>query len=259
MGLAIVPVADGRLAYAIVAEGRFDQTELRRALGDEEVVTLIEESDRPGLNATILTGGSLAFGSREVLDTVRANAARRGDGLDADAALLALLSTVRPGPQVWGAIDFHAISELAHRSPDAAGLQRSLEGSPLSKSVRGLVLEGTLGPDVNLKLLGRAGGVEDAKILVDGVRGLLAFGRMTVDSETQGEWRALLDSIEVEQEGADVALRATLTGRTLQAMTEGAQAMPAGIPGLGEAPATGGPPAAGSPPTAGGPALPPVQ
>ncbi|MGH9798376.1 MAG: hypothetical protein ACRD5D_09520, partial [Candidatus Polarisedimenticolia bacterium] len=69
IGMAVVPRPDHKVAYGIVAEGKYDRDKVRAVIGGGEIGTLVEAGDTlPDLSLLILDGG-LAVGPRDVLET----------------------------------------------------------------------------------------------------------------------------------------------------------------------------------------------
>lgn len=244
VSLAIVPQSDNRVGYAIVAEGRFDAKALGTRLGDREVLTVLEIEGRPDFSVTLLGGGGLAFGPRQILDEMRANAGRARAGLAADAALVDLLRRVRAGSEIWGAIDFRTIARIA---PQPGVMEppgsTALRDNPVASTLVGLAFQGRLVEAPEFDVTGHADDEAGARKLADAARGLVALGRMGVTQEQAADWVAFLDGIRIEQKGPDVLLHARVPPALLSAMAEKARAaaLPAGA---------SGPPAASGPRTA---------
>jgi hypothetical protein len=224
IGLAIVPQADNKVAYGIVAEGAFDGEKMRQALGGQEIVTMIEVEGRPDFSVTVLQGGGIAVGPRSVLEVIRANAARRGSGLDDNRALLALLAKVQPTSQVWGAVDFRTLASLTQEFARTQGKGESNLTPPQIRSLKALAFEGRIGKTVEYRLLGLADAEDHAKTLAEAARGLIALGRMGASREGGAMWLELLEGISIDQSGTTVNLRGSIAEKTLAALAEKAGA-----------------------------------
>ncbi|HEU4403043.1 MAG TPA: hypothetical protein VFT43_13165 [Candidatus Polarisedimenticolia bacterium] len=212
LGLAIVPQADGRLAYGLLAEGSFGQAKLREALGGQETLTFVEAEGKPDLSATILAGGNLAIGPKSVLEVLRTNASRGAGGIDGNDLLMGVLAGVRPQAQIWGAIDCRSLARLARESALTQGaVEKALAGAPIASSLVSLSFQTTLGKPAAFDLQGRADAEDNARKMADAARGLVALGRMGASQDKGREWLEFLDGIAIEQKGADLSLRGTLS------------------------------------------------
>jgi hypothetical protein len=226
VGLAVVPQPDNRVAYGIVAEGAFDREALLAALGGAAVTT-VQEGDgvRPDLSVAVLADGNLAVGPRLVLEAVRNNAARRGDGLDANEVLLGLLARVRPSSQIWGAVDCRRLTGLTRDFAAARGLAAApLDASRQVGALLTLAFQGTVGRTVDFQILAEAEGEEGARNVADAARGLLAISRMAAGQDAAREWLKFLDGVTIEQTGPSIALRGSVPEETLAAIAAKARA-----------------------------------
>jgi hypothetical protein len=235
VGLAIVPEVNNRVAYGIVTDGTFDEAKMRAAIGAEPIVTLREaEGDGPDLSLTILPGGRPAAGPRAVLERVRASAARPGDGLVANSRLLDRLQEIRPGSQVWGALDSRSLGELTR---DYAA-QRGLQASPLASasqfsSLVSIAFQGWLGETVQIDLSGKADSEAHARSLADAARGLLALGRMAAGNQAPPGVIDLLDGIRVDQQSDLLLVHASVAEKSLAALADQVVRDAAPAPGSG--------------------------
>ncbi len=222
LSLAILPLDGAAMGWAILAEGAFDEAEVREAIGGQEILTLFEAAGRPDLSVTILKGGSLAFGPRVVLEGVRENMARRGSGLDANSVLLDLLGTINPGAaQVWGAVDYKPLARLSRRAAEAEGIRvPALAKVPGTESLVALTVQGSLGDRLEFALMGRADAEASAKTMADAARGLVALARMASGQDAAKAWFEALDGITIEQKGKDVTLRGAIAEPTVAALAK---------------------------------------
>jgi hypothetical protein len=249
VGLAIVPLTDGRVSYGLIAEGHLDDGATRRALGGQETVTLLEAAGRPDLSVSVIPGGGLAFGPRAILEIIRRNAARRGLGLEANAVMGGLLGRVRPAAQVWGAIDYGTIARLSREAALAGRGPMPVPGGPVGSALQGVAFQGRIGASVDLDFTGVAGGAADARRLADAARGLAALGKMGAGADRSSPWIEVLDGLSVRQSGAEVAFHVRFPPAALEALAEKSRAAAAALP-EGSSPAPPGPPAAAPPPAA---------
>ncbi len=225
IGLAVVPGPDDRVAYGIVAEGSFDPAKIREALGGQDLVTLVEGEGRPDFSVAALTGGSFALGPRHVLEVIRANARRRGAGLDGNRPFLDLLLKVRPTSQVWGAVDCRALGRFARKSPLVQGIGGSvIVNSPQASSLVSIAFEGRIADKVEFDLLGRVDAEPHARTLAEAARGLIAIARMGAGAGQAGGWPEFLEGITLEQHGSAITLHGLVPEKAMAALAARAQA-----------------------------------
>ncbi len=229
VGLAIVPEVNNRVAYGAVTEGRFDEARMRSALGPGEIVVIREaQGDGPDFSVTLLAGGRLAAGPRAVLERIRANAGRPGTGLDANARLMERLREVRPGPQVWGALDTRSLAELAGGFATMRGLDTAttLASASQFSSLVSIGFQGRLGETVQIDLFGKADSEAHARSLSDAARGLLALGRMAAGNKAPPGFLDLMDGIRIDQQAEAILLHASVPEKSLAALAERMVASP---------------------------------
>lgn len=221
LGVVVVPVEEEGLGYGILAEGQFDQEALREMLGGEEIITFLQIEGEPDLSATVIEGGHLALGPRAVLETIRANAIGRGEGMDRNEGLLGMLETVEATSQIWGAVDCRAVADLARRTnADLIFEQGPIPDSALSNALQSVAFQGRFGRDLEFELFGEADAEENAELLADTLRGLIAFGRIGAGQDDRADWTALLDGMAVDQEGSSITVSGSIPEKTLVALAE---------------------------------------
>jgi hypothetical protein len=218
LSLAVVPSDDDRLGYGVLAEGSFDTAKMRQALGGQDVLTVVEAAGKMDFSISVLPDGSLALGPRQVLEVMRANAAVRGRGLDANALLLGPLEKVRLEAQFWGAIDCRRLAEIVRRSTEAGDLAALPLSSRAADSLRSLAFRGMIGESVEIDLMGLTDAEASARTLADSARGIVALGRVGAGRDRAKEWLEFLDGIRIGQSGPDVSLRASIPSQTMQAL-----------------------------------------
>jgi len=215
LSLAVVPGRDRTLAYGVLAEGTFDGAKVRETLGGDALLTLVEVGTTD-FSVVLLKGGSIALGPKSVLETMLANDASRGHGLDESAAILTPLEEVRQEAQFWGALDCRSLQSLFKDAPgptDLSGL--SLNSAPV-QSLVSIAFRGMAGDTVDVDLFGRADAEANAKLLADAARGLVALGRVGAGRDDAREWLDLLDGIQISQRGPGIALRASIPAKTME-------------------------------------------
>jgi len=220
VGLAIVPEVNNKVAYGAVTEGRFDEAKMRAAMGGQDIITVREaEGEGPDFSLTVLAGGRLAVGPRAVLERVRANAGRTGAGLDANTRLIERLRELRPGAQIWGALDTRSLGELAGDYATTRGLDTSAIASASQfSSLVSIAFQGRLGETVQIDLFGKADSEAHARSLADAARGLLALGRMAAGNQAPPAIIDLLDGIRIDQQAESVLLHASVPEKSLTAL-----------------------------------------
>jgi len=233
LGLVIVPIEEEGLGYGILAEGQFDHEALREALGGEEIVTFLQIDGEPDLSATVIEGGHLALGPRAVLEKIRLNASGGGEGLDLNEVLLGMLETVEATSQVWGAVDCHAMAELARQTSSGTLLFKKgpIPDSALSDALESLAFQGRFEGGLQFDLFGEADDAENAELLADTLRGLIAFGRIGASQNDENEWTALLDGLEIGQEGSAITMSGSIPEKSLVALAESISAGSPAVPG----------------------------
>ena len=218
LSLAVVPTDDDRLGYGVLAEGSFDAAKMRQALGGQDLLTVVEAAGKVDFSISVLPDGSLALGPRQVLEAMRANAAARGHGLDANALLLGPLEKVRPEAQFWGAIDCRRLAEIVRRSTEAGDLSGLPLSSRAANSLLSLAFRGMIGESVEIDLMGLADAEASARTLADSARGIIALGRVGAGRDQAKEWLDFLDGIRIGQSGPDVSLRASIPSQTMKSL-----------------------------------------
>lgn len=231
LGLVVMPVEGLGLGYGILVEGEFDQEALREMMGGEEIITFLQIEGEPDLSATVIEGGHLALGPRVVLERIRLNASGGGEGLDLNEGLLEMLESVEASSQVWGAVDCRALADLARTTGGALMFDKGpIPDSALSNALESLAFQGRFGRDLEFDLFGETDAEENAQLLADTLRGLIAFGRIGASQNPESDWSELLDGIEIEQEGSRITLRGTILEKTLVALAESVGAAAPALP-----------------------------
>ena len=216
VALALVPQSGGETGYAVLAEGGFEEPKMRELTGGRDILTLVEVAGRPDVSLTILPGGSPVFGPRAVLERVRQVQGRREAGL-AEAGFLRILGKVRPEAQVWGAIDYAPLAELARRALRDG--ERSVPLPPIgSATLQALAFQGQIEKSVAFDLFGQADGESGARQLADAARGLVALARMSASQQEARTWLEFLDGIRIDQSGQEIQVHGTLTSAMAQAL-----------------------------------------
>lgn len=167
-----------------------------------------EESEGSGY-LTILDDDTLAVGG---LEMVQAIVDVRGGSASARAndRLAGLIEDVDPDSQVWivSAQD-RLVADLA---PRGDGPTPSI---PVDK-IRSVIFSGNFSDGLQLQLRGRTEAEADAKLLGDSLNGMLAFGKMMVQSNAPEIFQILDRGVRAGSSGRDVTVRADLSVAELE-------------------------------------------
>jgi hypothetical protein len=198
--------------------GRFDRAKVARAIETERkgvtsknvagtVVYLFDENAAgKGTAATaFLDDSTIVMGTQaSVEQTVTARA--KGEApLRSNAALLALLESVKPGSTFWMVGDQTLLSNMpkAIPGPGGAGTSQSIE-LPALKS---LMVTGDLEPQVSLDITGETADEPAAKNLADVVRGFVALASLQANQKPELKQLASAISVTTEASRVHVAAR----------------------------------------------------
>lgn len=224
---------------------------MRRLTGGQGILTLLEVQGRPDVSLTVLPGGNPAFGPRSVLERLLETQAGRSGGLH-ESGLLGILGKVRPTAQIWGAIDYAPLADLARRALRTGGGGVSLALPQAgSGNLRALAFQGMIDKAVSFDLFGQADAEAGARQLADAARGLVALARLSASQQEARPWLEFLDGIRIDQSGGEIHVQGTLTSAM-------AQALAGHLPGSGEGVALPGVPAPPSGAQPAGPGRPPT-
>jgi hypothetical protein len=245
IALALVPGPAGLTSYALLAEGRFDEAKMKTLTGGQEILTIIEVAGRPDLSLTVLPGGQLAAGPRDVLTILRANVGRATGGLDG-SRLAPMLDRVDPASQAWGAIDYGPLADLARGAMQGRGTAVNLPPAGSKGTLLGVAFQTSLEKSVEFELVGVADAEPAAKQLADAARGLVALARLGASQSKDATWLGFLDGLRIDQKNEAIRLRGTLGPDLLRVVADRWRA-PSSNPS--SAASSGAPPAAASPGT----------
>lgn len=193
----------------VLVSGRFDRTKLSRAIETEgkgvtfkshegTTVYLFREGQgaRSGAVA-FLDDDTLVLGPRESVEATITNYAGGKAPVRGNAALIALLESVKPGSTFWAVGDQSVLSRLPLSVPGAAG-----QGSITLPPVKSVVVTGDFDPMVAVELTGEAVDNKAAQNLADVVRGLVALA--SLQASQKPEMRELASAVSVTTEAARV-------------------------------------------------------
>ncbi len=259
IALALVPGAAGLTSYAFLAEGRFEEAKMKTLTGGQEILTLIEVAGRPDLSLTVLPGGQIAAGPRDVLTSLRANLGRATGGL-AGSRLAPFLDRVDPTSQAWGAIDYGPLADLARGAMQGHGTAVNIPPAGSKGTLLGVAFQTSLEKSVEFELVGVADAEPAAKQLADAARGLVALARMGASQSKDATWLGFLDGLRIDQKSEAIHLRGTLGPDLLRvvadrwrASSNAPSAASSGAPPTDTSPGTPPPGPPSAPPAAGAP------
>ena len=228
---------DGQLHPVLIAAANFDRQGLASALadrpsetyGDHTIYSVRDTDDEPsedvedgnsdsgddssGETAASSTVGRLVIlddhtlvmgadlGVRQVLEVAGGTASVR-----TNAAMMTLLEDVPAASQAWILFSKEAFEDHLSQLPEGAPIPtQSL------RNIEVLLVAAELSEEIRLEMRGRSSTPEDAKLLGDSISGLLAMGKMLLQSQ-EPELFAILDrAVRVESQTNEVSVHAHLT------------------------------------------------
>ncbi len=149
-----------------------------------------------------------------------------------------MLEKVQASHQVWGAIDTGSLVPLLRREGlDAGPATGAIIDNPVVNYVDTLAFQGTFERTLEIDLIGETGGEENARLVEDTLRVVVAFSRMGASQSRQQEWLEILDGLRIEQHGNEVMLHASISEGALKVLAA-PMSEPGGlVPGLADPPA----------------------
>jgi hypothetical protein len=152
----------------------------------------------------ILTGDTLAIGSeaavRQIID-VRGGAA----SARANSELMELLEDVDTDSQLWAVAAKEGLLSSLRSSGDT-----TMPQIPVDR-INALILSLNVNDGMAFTLRGRTGAEEDAKLLGDSLNGMLALGKMMLQSNQPEIFEIIDQGMTAGSSGFDVTVRARLT------------------------------------------------
>jgi len=154
------------------------------------------EGARSGAVA-FLDDDTLVLGPRASVEATLTNRAAGTVPMRSNAALVALLESVKPGATFWAVGDQSVLSRLPLSVPGAAG-----QGSLTLPPVKSVVVTGDLDPLVAVDLTGEAVDNKAAQSLADLVRGLVALA--SLQASQKPELKDLASAVSVTTDATRV-------------------------------------------------------
>lgn len=185
--------------------------------GEESEDSISVEADIDGW-MTILDDNILAFGSGESIRGIVDVADGAPSARDNDA-LMGLLEDVNTDAQVW------LVSAQEGMFSDLT----PGEGSPIGQigydRINAMMLAVDMSDGLSFRMRGRTPAEEDAKNLGDALNGMVALGKMMLQSNSPDVFEILDRGIETGSRGRDVTIDATLSMDDLRALRDYADTM----------------------------------
>lgn len=177
-------------------------------------VYLFEES-RAGRKAgavAFLDDHTLVMGSRTGVEQTIDARAGDGQGLRSNAAMTALLETVRPGSTFWMVGDQSVLAQMPKGLPGPGGDGQAMNLPPLKT----VVVTGDLDPVVSFEATGEAADAVAAQNLADVVRGFVALA--SLQASQKPELKQLAAGVSVTTDANKVRIAARFPYELLDAL-----------------------------------------
>jgi hypothetical protein len=209
--------------------GRFDRYKVSRAIETESkskvttktlqgsTIYLFSEGQAGDAKAAVafIDDGALVMGSQRDVEHVVAARSRGEATLAGNAALLALVESVRPGSTFWVAGDQTILQRMPRSIPGGGGTSQSIE-LPTLKSV---IVTGDLDPEVALDVTGETADEAAARNLADVVRGFVALASLQAGQKP--ELKQLASAVSVTTEQTRVRVNARVPYALLDSLQRG--------------------------------------
>lgn len=208
----------------VIVLGTFDRYKVSRAIETSHKgatstkyqgtpVYLFEES-RAGRKAgavAFLDDHTLVMGSRTGVEQA-IDARADGQGLRSNAAMTALLETVRPGSTFWMVGDQSVLAQMPKGLPGPGGDGQAMNLPPLKT----VVVTGDLDPVVSFEATGEAADAVAAQNLADVVRGFVALA--SLQASQKPELKQLASGVSVTTDANKVRIAARFPYELLDAL-----------------------------------------
>lgn len=214
-------------AGAAIVVATFDRERLEASLVGRDSSTYagytlwaIEDEDDDGAEEAegaylvVLDADSVGFGDRATLEKI-IDVAGGAASARTNPALMTLMEDVDPDSEIWVV---SAQDQLLARVSPGPGDRPTFQ-LPVDK-IRSVILSVQLADGIGMELRGRTEAKEDAQLLGDSLNGMLAFGKMMLQSGSPEIFAILDRGIQAGSSGQDVTVRAELTMDDLQTLRE---------------------------------------
>ena len=233
------------LPFLAVARGRFDVVGLGEILartstesteyrglgvyhfknGDDappsEEGDKIKAPDPMWFSLSFLDGTTAVVGPRELVIEALDRRFDGGPSLAENTALLGLAETIESKNQIWG-VSEQPGKLMPEEGPEGTGAQE-LPATRILKTMQQSTFALDLMDGLDFKAEGLFTTAEDAKLLGDAARGLLAMGRLTIGAKNPG-LIIFLDSIGVTESGTKVRFSIDMDALNFEKMIEALKA-----------------------------------
>jgi len=210
-GYSLYELASWRFKDHDEAEGDVDEQSDEDA--HEQGAEADDDADDADLDrgfALILDDSTLAFGGEQMLHEIIDVAGGAASARDNDQ-LMGLLEDVDPDSQLWVVTAQHGIFEQLRAD------RQDLPQIPINR-IESLIVSGHLTEGISLVVRGRTEREDDAKLLGDSLNGMLAFGKMMLQSSSPEVFEILDRGVTAGSNGFDVTVRAQLTAEDVEAL-----------------------------------------
>jgi len=207
---------------AIAIFGTFDQEKILSSIREEgevetstyeglEIYTFTQEEGEP-MSMSFLAEGCLAIGKSETVRKMVELSKGKGESLEKNAEMMEILKDANQEDMFWGAgllpEDFR---------------QKAME-NPMTQSfasLRSVILSLNAEKGLDFYLLGKSDKEEDAKLLADTIKGLIALGKMGAGEKPY--LIEVLDSIAVDAEETAVSISMHLSEELVERLGKEAE------------------------------------
>jgi hypothetical protein len=216
---------DGEGDGVVIVVGTFDRDKVSRSIETSHKgaastkyhgapVYLFDET-RGGRKAgavAFLDDHTLVMGSRTGVEQTIDARSGEGPGLRSNAAMTALLETVRPGSTFWMVGDQSVLAHMPKAMPGPGGDGQALSLPPLKT----VVITGDLDPVVSFEATGQAADAAAAQSLADVVRGFVALA--TLQASQKPELKQLASGVSVTTDANTVRVAARFPYELLETL-----------------------------------------
>jgi hypothetical protein len=209
----------------VIVLGTFDRYKVSRAIETSHKgatstkyqgtpVYLFEESQagRKAGAVAFLDDHTLVMGSRTGVEQTIDAKAGDGQGLRSNAAMTALLQTVRPGSTFWVVGDQSVLAQMPQGLPGPGGDGQAMSLPPLKT----VVVTGDLDPVVSFEAIGEAADAAAAQNLADVVRGFVALA--TLQANQKPELKQLASGVSITTDANTVRIAARFSYELLETL-----------------------------------------
>ncbi len=162
-----------------------------------------DKSDSTHAYLALLDDSTVVLGGEEMVHGVL-DVAAGAPSARANETLMGLIEDVDAGSEIWSVSTDNPLAEAAARRG------ASTPQIPIDR-IRELISSIELGEGFRFELRGRTDSEDDAKLLGDSLNGMLAFGKMMLQSRSPEVFAILDKNVRAGSSGRDVTVRADLT------------------------------------------------